>query len=84
MFPAGAIEVTGNLACCCEGEQVVYFHDQLPVFTHTKNDVASFRMFTSQLIVQGSAQNDLSNSLRVPIQNHWITSPYRTPTERYF
>jgi len=55
MFPAGAVEVTGDLACRCEGEQVVYFHGQLPVFTHAKNDVASFRMFTSQLIVQGTA-----------------------------
>ena len=54
MFPSGAEEFTGELACRCEGEQVVYFHGQLPVFTHAKNDVASFRMFTSQLIVQGS------------------------------
>jgi hypothetical protein len=55
MFPSGAVEINGDLACQCEAERVVYFHGQLPVFTHAKGDVASFRMFTSQLIVQGSA-----------------------------
>lgn len=54
MFPAGAVELNGDLACRCEAGQVVYFHGQLPVFTHAQSDVASFRMFTSQLIVQGS------------------------------
>ncbi len=48
------MELNADLACRCEADQVVYFHGQLPVFTHAKNDVASFRMFTSQLIMQGS------------------------------
>lgn len=55
MFPSGAVEFTGDLACRCEDGRVVYFHGQLPVFSHAQNDVASFRMFTSQLIAQGSA-----------------------------
>jgi hypothetical protein len=68
MFPAGSVEINGDLACRCEDERVVYFHGQLPVFTHGRGDVASFRMFTSQLIVQGSAtQGDIQKAFGVPL-----------------
>jgi hypothetical protein len=68
MFPAGAVEITGDLACQCDAKTVVYYHGQLPVFTHGKEDVASFRMFTSQLIVQGSAtQGDIQKAFGVPL-----------------
>ena len=46
MFPAGSVEINADLACRCEARTVVYFHGQLPVFTHGQDDVASFRMFT--------------------------------------
>jgi len=55
IFPAGSVEINRYLACRTEGEQLVYYNGHLPVFTHTKSDLASFRLFTSQLIVQGSA-----------------------------
>ena len=55
IFPAGSVEINRELACRVEGEQVVYFNGHLPVFAHAKSDLASFRLFTSQLIVQGSA-----------------------------
>jgi len=35
--------------------QVVYFNGHLPVFTHPVDDLASFRFFTTQLIVNGTA-----------------------------
>ena len=56
IFPAGSLEINTNLACRSENGTVVYFHGHLPVFSHGTQDVASFRMFTSQLIVHGSAQ----------------------------
>ena len=68
MFPAGVVEINRDLACRCEDGQVVYYQGQLPVFTHGKDDVASFRMFTSQLIVQGSAtQGDIQGAFGVPL-----------------
>src|SRR5688572_10008564 len=54
-LPAGSVEINRDLACRTEGDQVIYYNGHLPVFTHTKRDLASFRLFTSQLIVQGSA-----------------------------
>ncbi len=67
MFPAGAVELNGDLACRGEAGTVVYYHGQLPIFTHAQDDVASFRMFTSQLIAQGSAtQGQIQRAFGVP------------------
>jgi transposase len=68
IFPAGSVEINQYLACRVEGEQVVYYNGHLPVFTHAQSDLASFRMFTSQLIVQGSAtQGDIIKAFGVPL-----------------
>jgi hypothetical protein len=68
IFPAGSVEINPDLACRTEGDQVVYFNGHLPVFTHAKNDLASFRPFTSQLIVQGSAtQGHIAKAFGVPL-----------------
>src|SRR6202011_596209 len=68
IFPAGSVEINRELACRVEGDQVVYFNGHLPVFTHAKKDLASFRLFTSQLIVQGSAtQGDVAKAFGVPL-----------------
>ena len=68
IFPAGSVEINRDLACRTEGEQVIYYNGHLPVFTHAKSDVASFRLFTSQLIVQGSAtQGHIAKAFGVPM-----------------
>lgn len=68
IFPVGSVEINRDLACRCEGEQVVYYNGHLPVFTHAKSDLASFRLFTSQLIVQGSAtQGQVAKAFGVPL-----------------
>jgi hypothetical protein len=68
IFPAGSVEINRDLACRTEGEQVVYYNGHLPVFTHAKKDLASFRLFTSQLIVQGSAtQGHVAKAFGVPL-----------------
>lgn len=68
IFPAGSVEINRDLACRTEGDQVIYYNGHLPVFTHAKNDLASFRLFTSQLIVQGSAtQGHVAKAFGVPL-----------------
>jgi hypothetical protein len=68
IFPAGSVEINRDLACRTEGEQVIYYNGHLPVFTHARNDLASFRLFTSQLIVQGSAtQGHIAKAFGVPL-----------------
>ncbi len=68
IFPAGSVEINRDLACRSEGDQVIYYNGHLPVFTHAKNDLASFRLFTSQLIIQGSAtQGHIAKAFGVPL-----------------
>src|SRR5207244_11683588 len=68
IFPAGSVEINRDLACRTEGEQVVYYNGHLPIFTHAKSNLASFRLFTSQLIVQSSAtQGHVAKAFGVPL-----------------
>jgi transposase len=68
LFPEGTTPITEELAFARQGEQVVYFNGHLPVFTHAASDLASFRLFTTQLIVNGTAsQGDIVKAFGVPI-----------------
>lgn len=55
LFPVGTTAVNAELAFERREDQVVYFNGHLPVFTHRTEDVGSFRLFTTQLIVNGTA-----------------------------
>jgi hypothetical protein len=68
IFPAGCVEINTQLGCRVDGDTVSYYNGFLPVFIHGKEDLASFRMFTSQLIVQGSAtQGQIAKAFGVPL-----------------
>lgn len=79
VFPNGCVEINRDLACRTEDGQVVYFNGHLPVFTHGKDDLASFRLFTAQLIVQGSAtQGEIHRAFGVPLVSiKRSTKPHR-------
>jgi transposase len=53
IFPAGAQNLTPEIGFECRQDQVTYFNGHLPVFTHHKTDVQSFRLITAQWIEQG-------------------------------
>lgn len=56
LFPHGATEISKHLATLREGETITYLYGQLPIFTHHKDDVKTFRMITSQIYVNGCAK----------------------------
>ena len=67
LFPAGTTHLNESLAVECRDGQVIYFNGHLPVFTHAQDDLAAFRLFTSQLVVNGSAsQGDIRRAFGVP------------------
>ena len=67
LFPVGTTHLNDSLAFECRDGQITYFNGQLPVFTHAQDDLAAFRLFTSQLVVNGSAsQGDLRRAFGVP------------------
>lgn len=68
LFPAGLTPLTNDLAVQRQDGKVVYFYGHLPVFSHAENDLKCFRLFTSQLLDQGTVrQADIVRAFRVPL-----------------
>ena len=68
VFPGGLTSINEDLAFQREGGRVVYFHGLLPVFQHDEKDLRSFRLFTSQLIANGTVrQRDIVQAFGVPL-----------------
>lgn len=68
LFPVGATPITAELAFERRADQVTYFNGHLPVFTHGAKDLASFRLFTTQLIINGTAtQSQIVKAFGVPM-----------------
>ena len=67
LFPQGTTLITPEIAFECRDGKVTYIHGHLPVFQHGEKDLASFRYFTSQLVVNGTAaQADIARAFHVP------------------
>lgn len=67
IFPPGVTHITSNIAFQCEDGKVCYLNGHLPVFIHDQNDLQTFRLFTTQLIVNGSVkQGDIARAFGVP------------------
>jgi hypothetical protein len=54
LFPADATMISSHLGVQLKGDTVFYFNGPMPVFQHSKDDYESFRLFTSQCIVNGN------------------------------
>lgn len=68
LFPSGTIQINEELAFERREDRVVYFNGHLPVFTHRTDDLGSFRFFTTQLIVNGTAtQGQIVRAFGVPL-----------------
>jgi hypothetical protein len=66
VFPEGVTQLSSDLGVCCREGRVSYFYGTLPVFAHEAKDLKSFRMFTSQLYVDGKVkQADLVRTFGV-------------------
>jgi transposase-like protein len=67
IFPQGATLITPEIAFECRDGKVTYIHGHLPVFQHAEGDLASFRYFTSQLVVNETvAQADIARAFHIP------------------
>jgi transposase len=68
IFPRGVTVLTNNLSFELRDGQVTYFNGLLPVFTHNQTDIQTFRLFTSQFIVNGVlTQAQVSKSFGIPL-----------------
>jgi transposase-like protein len=67
IFPVGTTPITAELAFDCQGGKVTYLNGHLPVFQHAQEDLAAFRLFTSQLVVNGTvSQAEIARAFHVP------------------
>jgi transposase-like protein len=68
IFPPGVTPITSEIAFQCEEGKVCYFNGHLPVFIHDKVDLATFRLFSSQLVINGNAtQAQIARAFGVPL-----------------
>jgi transposase len=68
MFPAGVTEINNRIAVEVEDSRVCYIYGHLPVFQHEKEDLRSFRMFTSQMIASGTVKpKEIVETFGVPM-----------------
>jgi hypothetical protein len=54
IFPSESTPINDVVSFCKRDGTVYYFHGGMPVFIHQEDDLRSFRMFTSQLVVNGN------------------------------
>ena len=67
LFPSGATAITAALSFCKEDNTVTYFHCGMPIFSHDKDDRASYRLITAQLhVTSGARQAELARAFGVP------------------
>ena len=68
IFPAGVTHINSEVAFEEREEKVYYFNGHLPVFVHEKNALAAFRLFSTQLVINGNAtQTEISRAFGVPL-----------------
>ena len=55
IFPSEATSINHLLGFCLKDDMVYYFNGMTPIFSHHIDDLRSFRLITSQLVVNGVA-----------------------------
>src|SRR6266581_3436169 len=55
IFPAGVTHINSEVAFEERDGKVYYFNGHLPVFVHEKSTLATFRLFSTQLVINGNA-----------------------------
>lgn len=56
LFPEGTTLINANVGFVRKDSKVTYFYGHLPIFSHNIDDIASFKLITSQMYVNGSAK----------------------------
>jgi hypothetical protein len=56
IFHNGVHLITPNLGYERKGDDIVYLHGVMPVFLHSVDDTASFKMIVSQFYISGNAK----------------------------
>ena len=67
LFPEGVTAINRDVGFQCRDGQLTYFHGHLPVFHHAGEDIVSFRVITSEMILNGAVREcDIVRTFGVP------------------
>src|SRR3978361_1677114 len=67
IFPEGYTPISQEIGFQKQDGKVCYFNGHLPVFMHDQNDLRSFRLFTTQLYINGTVtQAQIVKAFGVP------------------
>ena len=67
IFPNGSTPITSVLVFEQQNSRITYFNGLMPVFFHDEKDLATFRMITSQFVVNGNVtQSEITKAFGVP------------------
>lgn len=55
-FPEDIVLINSLVGFQKKNGTVYYFNGSMPVYQHPENDIKSFRLFTSQLVINGNAK----------------------------
>ncbi len=67
IFPEGVTHITNELAFKKRDGQIIYFNGTMPVFMHAEKDLKTFRMITSQFVINGNVkQSELVKAFGLP------------------
>jgi hypothetical protein len=68
IFPAGVTAINSQVAVEKKAGTVYYIYGHMPIFHHPGDDVDGFRMFTSQMIVNGTVKpKEIVEAFGVPL-----------------
>ena len=68
IFPTGVTHINSEVAFQERDGKVYYFNGHLPVFVHEKSALAAFRLFSTQLVINGNATHaEISRAFGVPL-----------------
>lgn len=86
LFYDDATEISNLIFYQKKSGMIYYFYGSFPIFSHAENDEQSFRMFTSQLYVDGKCkQSEIVKAFGVtPISVKRSVAKYRADGPRAF
>ena len=68
LIPAGATSVNEFISVQHQEGTCIWFHGAFPVFSHAVEDLKSFRLFSSQLVVNGTCkQRELAQAFGISL-----------------
>jgi len=68
IFPSELTAITADLGFLQQDGRVYYFHGHLPIFHHGVEDMATFRSYIAQLVVNGTAtQVEVAEAFGIPV-----------------